>query len=63
MSFAICRLSSVLFMNSIVVNAKPDLLKKSPKQRRVQMEEKSMAPRSIWGTFLETQLAKQSRMV
>ena len=50
-------------MNSIVVNAKSGLLKKSPKQRRVQMEEKSMAPRSIWGTFLEIQLAKQSRMV
>ena len=63
MSFTICELNSVLFMSSTVVNAKPDLLKKSPKQRRVQAEEKSMAPRSIWGAFLETQFAKQRRRV
>ena len=62
LSFAMFKLSSVLlFMSSLVTADKWDPLKKSHKQRRVQTQERTIAPRSIWGIFLEIQLAAWSR--
>ena len=62
LSFAMFKLSSVLlFMSSLVTAEKWDPLKKSHKQRRVQTQERTTAPRSIWGIFLEIQLAARNR--
>ena len=56
------KLSSVLlFVSSLVTAEKRDPLKKFHKQRRVQTQERTTAPRSIWGIFLEIQLAARSR--
>ena len=62
LSFATFKLSSVLlFARSLVTAEKWDPLRKSHKQRRVQTQERTTALRSIWGIFLEIQLAARSR--